>query len=160
MFNSSVTRARLRCAEQFPVSVVFEVGQLEDRNMPRGDKSSYTEKQKRMAEHIEESAEERGASEKQAERIAWATVNKYTGGALKKKSSSAIRRSKPETKAKVASTGRTGPAKTSGKTHAKLSAAGRKGAAAAARSVQKTAVKKRAAAKRASQSRTSKGRRS
>ena len=43
--------------------------------MPRGDKSAYTDKQKRKAEHIEESYEERGASKKEAERRAWATVN-------------------------------------------------------------------------------------
>ncbi|HVK05890.1 MAG TPA: hypothetical protein VM490_20630 [Armatimonadaceae bacterium] len=48
--------------------------------MPQGDKSAYTDKQKRMAEHIEESYEERGASDETAERIAWATVNKQTGG--------------------------------------------------------------------------------
>lgn len=48
--------------------------------MPRGDKSGYTEKQKRQAEHIEESERERGASESTAERIAWATVNKQDGG--------------------------------------------------------------------------------
>ena len=48
--------------------------------MPRGDKSAYTDKQKRQAEHIEESAEKRGASEEEAERIAWATVNKASGG--------------------------------------------------------------------------------
>jgi hypothetical protein len=95
--------------------------------MPRGDKSNYTEKQKRMAEHIEEGAEERGASEDEAERIAWATVNKYTGGALKKKSSSEIRRSKPEAKTRKPSPKRTGPAKTTGKTHEKLSRAGCRG---------------------------------
>lgn len=48
--------------------------------MARGDKSAYTEKQKRQAAHIEESYEERGASRKRAERIAWATVNKQSGG--------------------------------------------------------------------------------
>jgi hypothetical protein len=53
--------------------------------MPRGDKSKYTDKQQRMAEHIEESVRERGGSEEQAERIGWATVNKTTGGGLKKK---------------------------------------------------------------------------
>jgi hypothetical protein len=51
--------------------------------MPRGDKSSYTEKQKRQAEHIEEGYEERGISEDEAERRAWATVNKMTGGGKK-----------------------------------------------------------------------------
>lgn len=48
--------------------------------MPRGDKSKYTDKQKRQAEHIEKGYEERGVSEKEAERRAWATVNKATGG--------------------------------------------------------------------------------
>jgi plasmid stabilization system protein ParE len=51
--------------------------------MPRGDKSSYTDKQKRQAEHIEEGYEERGVSEEEAERRAWATVNKATGGGKK-----------------------------------------------------------------------------
>jgi len=51
--------------------------------MPRGDKSSYTDKQKRMAEHIEDSYESRGVSDDEAERRAWATVNKETGGGKK-----------------------------------------------------------------------------
>ena len=51
--------------------------------MARGDKSAYTSKQKRMAEHIEESYEHRGMSENRAEGIAWATVNKETGGGAK-----------------------------------------------------------------------------
>jgi plasmid stabilization system protein ParE len=51
--------------------------------MPRGDKSSYTDKQKRQAEHIEEGYEERGVGEKEAEARAWATVNKETGGGKK-----------------------------------------------------------------------------
>ena len=51
--------------------------------MPRGDKSSYTDKQKRKAEHIEEGYEDRGVSEKEAERRAWATVNKESGGGNK-----------------------------------------------------------------------------
>jgi plasmid stabilization system protein ParE len=48
--------------------------------MPRGDKSSYTDKQKRQAEHIENGYEKRGVPEKVAESRAWATVNKVTGG--------------------------------------------------------------------------------
>ena len=48
--------------------------------MPRGDKSKYTDKQERKAEHIEESYESRGVSEDEAERRAWATVNKQDGG--------------------------------------------------------------------------------
>lgn len=51
--------------------------------MPRGDKSSYTEKQKRQAEHIEEGYEKRGVSGEEAERRAWATVNKISGGGKK-----------------------------------------------------------------------------
>jgi plasmid stabilization system protein ParE len=51
--------------------------------MPRGDKSSYTDKQKRQAEHIEEGYERRGLGKKEAERRAWATVNKETGGGNK-----------------------------------------------------------------------------
>ena len=51
--------------------------------MPRGDKSSYTSKQKRQAEHIEEGYEKRGTSKKEAERRAWATVNKETHGGKK-----------------------------------------------------------------------------
>ena len=51
--------------------------------MPRGDKSAYTDKQKRQAEHIEEGYEDRGVSKKEAERRAWATVNKESGGGKK-----------------------------------------------------------------------------
>ena len=51
--------------------------------MPRGDKSSYTDKQKRKAAHIAEGYEERGASEKTAKARAWATVNKESGGGNK-----------------------------------------------------------------------------
>ena len=51
--------------------------------MPRGDKSKYTSKQKRKAEHIEEGYEDRGASAKEARSRAWATVNKESGGGKK-----------------------------------------------------------------------------
>ena len=51
--------------------------------MSRGDKSSYTDKQKSQAEHIEESEREAGRSKDDAERIAWATVNKQDGGGKK-----------------------------------------------------------------------------
>jgi plasmid stabilization system protein ParE len=51
--------------------------------MPRGDKSSYTSKQKRQARHIEEGYEKRGVPEKEAARRAWATVNEETGGGKK-----------------------------------------------------------------------------
>lgn len=51
--------------------------------MPRGSKEKYTAKQKRQAQHIEESEQKSGRSKKKAEQIAWATVNKETGGAGK-----------------------------------------------------------------------------
>ena len=51
--------------------------------MPQGDKSAYTDKQKRQAEHIEESYEKKGVSESEAEKRAWATVNKQDHGGKK-----------------------------------------------------------------------------
>ncbi|HUE83092.1 MAG TPA: hypothetical protein VMM84_13335 [Pyrinomonadaceae bacterium] len=51
--------------------------------MARGDKSSYTDKQKRKAEHIAEGYEDRGVSKKEAKSRAWATVNKESGGGNK-----------------------------------------------------------------------------
>jgi len=51
--------------------------------MPRGSKAKYTAKQKRKAEHIEEGYEKRGASKKDAERRAWATVNREDHGGKK-----------------------------------------------------------------------------
>ncbi len=60
--------------------------------MPRGDKSSYTDKQKRMAVHIEQGYERRGVGAKEAERRAWATVNKETRGGRKRGSGHGKRR--------------------------------------------------------------------
>ena len=51
--------------------------------MPQGDKSKYTDKQKRQAEHIEEGYENQGVPESEAARRAWATVNKQDGGGKK-----------------------------------------------------------------------------
>lgn len=51
--------------------------------MPQDNKSAYTDKQKRKAEHIEESERDTGKSKEDAERIAWATVNKQDGGGKK-----------------------------------------------------------------------------
>ena len=58
--------------------------------MPQGDKDKYTDKQKRQAEHIEEGYEERGVSEEEAEKRAWATVNKTHGGGNKPGGSGAV----------------------------------------------------------------------
>lgn len=60
--------------------------------MPRGDKSAYSDKQKRQARHIEESYERRGRSSKTAARAAWATVNKQDGGGKKKRTSARKKR--------------------------------------------------------------------
>ena len=72
--------------------------------MARGSKSKYTGKQKRKAEHIEEGYEKRGTSKKEAERRAWATVNKESGGG--KKSGSG--RGKKENKASSGKGGKKG----------------------------------------------------
>jgi len=72
--------------------------------MARGSKSKYTGKQKRKAEHIEEGYEKRGTSKKEAERHAWATVNKESGGG--KKSGSG--RGKKENKASSRKGGKKG----------------------------------------------------
>ena len=74
--------------------------------MPRGDKSAYTDKQKRQAEHIEEGYEARGMPEAEAAGRAWATVNKMTGGG--KKSGSG--RGKPVNKAPAIAGGKKGGA--------------------------------------------------
>jgi plasmid stabilization system protein ParE len=88
--------------------------------MPQGDKSSYTDKQKRKAEHIEEGYEKRGTSHKEAERRAWATVNKESGGG--KKSGSG--RGKAENHA---SSSKGGKKSGSSQSHASRSAAAKKG---------------------------------
>ena len=79
--------------------------------MPKGDKSSYSNKQKRQAEHIEEGYERRGVAKGEAERRAWATVNKSSGGG--KKSGSG--RGKKTNKAPMKKGGRKGGAATARK---------------------------------------------
>ncbi len=51
--------------------------------MAKASKAKYTEKQKRRARHVEEGCEVRGVPEEDAERRAWATVNKIHGGGKK-----------------------------------------------------------------------------
>ena len=63
--------------------------------MPRGSKASYSSKQKRQAEHIEEGYERRGVGRREAARRAWATVNKETGGGKKSGSGRGKRRAMP-----------------------------------------------------------------
>jgi hypothetical protein len=51
--------------------------------MPRGDKSHYTDREKRQVEHIEEGYESHGVPDDEAKRRAWATVNAVHGGGEK-----------------------------------------------------------------------------
>ena len=98
--------------------------------MPQGDKSAYTDKQKRKAEHIEEGYEERGLSENEAERRAWATVNAMDHGGKK----SGAGRGRAVNKAPARKGGRKGSAarkrstarKTSGRKTSGRKASGRK----------------------------------
>lgn len=81
-----------------PVAVSFrDRAAREERTIPRGDKSKYTDKQKRQADHIADGYAIRGVPEEEAERRAWATVNKESGGG--KKSGSG--RGKAETRAQA-----------------------------------------------------------
>ena len=91
--------------------------------MPQGDKSSYTDKQKRKARHIEEGYEERGVPKKEAEARAWATVNKESGGGNKSGSG----RGKPDTKVSSRKGGRKGGAASADRSAGDRSAAAKKG---------------------------------
>ncbi len=93
--------------------------------MPRGDKSSYSDKQKRKAEQIEDSYENRGVPAKEAARRAWATVNKESGGG--KKSGSG--RGKTENHASSRKGGRLGGAASARRSSAAKSASAKKAAA-------------------------------
>ena len=93
--------------------------------MPRGDKSKYTGKQVRKADHIAESYEERGVPEGEAERRAWATVNKESGGGRKSGSG----RGKKESRASAHKGGELGGRASASRPAAARSAAARKAAA-------------------------------
>ncbi|WP_454839962.1 termination factor Rho [Pseudomonas hormoni] len=71
--------------------------------MPRGDKEKYTDKQKRKAEHIEDSYEAKGVSKNEAESRAWATVNKQSGGGEQKGGSGQKTSEAAKTKARKSS---------------------------------------------------------
>ena len=97
--------------------------------MPRGEKSKYTDKQERKADHIAEGYEKRGVGKKEAERRAWATVNKMSGGG--KKSGSG--RGKPTKKAPATKGGRKGGAASTGRSASARSASAKKAARTRAR---------------------------
>lgn len=80
--------------------------------MARGDKSAYTDKQKRKARDIEESYESRGTPKKEAEHFAWATVNKQSGGG-KKSGSGRKRSSSSGSRSRSSSSSRSGSSRSS-----------------------------------------------
>jgi plasmid stabilization system protein ParE len=84
--------------------------------MPRGDKGSYSNKQKRQAEHIEESYENRGVSSKTAAKRAWATVNKESGGGKKSGSGRKSATKKAASKKPAKKAAKKAAKKTSGRT--------------------------------------------
>jgi plasmid stabilization system protein ParE len=90
--------------------------------MPRGDKSRYTDKQKRKAEHIAESYEDRGVPESEAERRAWSTVNKESGGGNKSGSGRGV----SDTHVSSQQGGKKGGAASASRTPAQRSAAAKK----------------------------------
>lgn len=93
--------------------------------MPQGDKDAYTDKQKRKAEHIEDGYEDRGVPKDEAERRAWATVNKDSGGGNKSGSG----RGKPDTHEASKEGGKKGGKAASQRSTADRSASAKKAAA-------------------------------
>jgi plasmid stabilization system protein ParE len=93
--------------------------------MPRGDKSKYTDKQRRQADHIAEGYEDRGVPEDEAERRAWATVNKESGGGNKSGSG----RGKADTHESSEKGGRKGGKAAASRSPAERSASAKKAAA-------------------------------
>jgi hypothetical protein len=116
---------------------------MRETTMPRGDKSSYTDKQKRQAEHIEEGYEHRGVGRKEAERRAWATVNKETGGGNKSGSGRGV----PDTNVSSKRGGRIGGPR-GGKASASRPAAARSRSAKKAAATRKRNATKRSAARK------------
>ncbi len=94
--------------------------------MPQGDKSKYTDKQERKADHIAESYEKKGVSKKEAEGRAWATVNKDDGGGKKEGGSG---RGKPTGHPAAHKGGKAGGAASAGRSAAERSASAKKAAA-------------------------------
>jgi len=93
--------------------------------MPRGDKSKYTDKQKRKAEHIEDGYKDRGVPADEAAARAWATVNKESGGGNKSGSGRGV----PDTKVSSKRGGKIGGAASASRTAAERSASAKKAAA-------------------------------
>jgi plasmid stabilization system protein ParE len=115
--------------------------------MPRGDKSKYTDKQVRKAEHIVEGYEDRGVPEKEAESRAWATVNKESGGGNKSGSG----RGKPDSHVSSEKGGKKGGTASASRPASERSAAARKAAAARSPEDRSASAKKAAATRKRNQ---------
>jgi plasmid stabilization system protein ParE len=99
---------------------------------PRGEKSKYTDKQERKADHIAEGYEKKGVSEKEAERRAWATVNKDDGGGKRSGSGRGVRTGNPA----AHKGGKTGGTSSAARPPAARSASAKKAAATRKRNVE------------------------
>lgn len=121
---SAINSARRRSSTTGS-SVTHRSKERRSQAVPRGDKSSYTDKQKRKAAHIEAGYEARCVKKEEAERRAWATVNKESGGGNKSGSG----RGKPESHASSRKGGRKGGAAAASRTAEERSASARKAAA-------------------------------
>lgn len=102
--------------------------------MPRGDKSAYTDKQKRKAQHIEEGYKDKGVPNAEAEARAWATVNKESGGGNKSGSGRGVKDSKVSSKRG----GRIGGKASAARPKAKRVASAKKAAATRKRNAKKS----------------------
>jgi plasmid stabilization system protein ParE len=148
--KSEAFKARLESAKIAPTGAqlaILQRGQIKhfgDRTMPKGDKSKYTDKQKRKAEHIAEGYEDRGVSKKKAKARAWATVNKEDGGGNKSGSGRGV----PDNHESAKKGGRIGGAATAKKS-AKKKAAKKK-------SANKKSAKKKVAKKKGTKKKSAK----
>ncbi len=115
--------------------------------MPQGDKSKYTEKQKRKAEHIAEGYEDRGVPEQEAQARAWATVNKESGGGNKSGSGRGV----PDTHVSSKKGGKKGGASAASRPAADRSASAKKAAAARSPADRSASARKAAATRKRNQ---------
>lgn len=112
--------------------------------MLRGDKSAYSDRQKRKAAHIEESYESRGVSDDEAERRAWATVNKESGGGNKSGSG----RGRPDTHVSSEKGGRRGGAASASRSKEERSASAKTAAMSRSKAERSASAKKAAATRK------------
>ena len=112
--------------------------------MPRGDKSKYTGKQARKAEHIEEGYKDRGVPEGEAERRAWATVNKESGGGNKSGSGRGV----PDTHVSSEKGGKRGGSASASRPASQRSASAKKAASSRSPEERSASAKKAAATRK------------